>query len=108
MMFLLSLMFTIVIPESYSLTKTLGGSAALSGLIVGIVTVCVGIPNIIFWVWMRINPEIWREARKIFFFSGFLLLLATSIYLCAVVAIDLHLGRDSFLFAMVILARCIQ
>lgn len=113
MMFLLSLMFTIVIPESYSLTKSLGGSAALSGLVVGIVTVCVGIPNVTFWFWMRVNPEIWREARRIFLFSAILVTLAGVMYLWAVVAVDLrHQGMDSPhnspLFALVMFARCLQ
>merc|ERR1719387_1088431 len=104
--------FTVVITDSYDLILHLGGEAWMSGLLIGIYFVSQTIANILTWVWMRSNPELWRTGTKSIILAG------AGIYTCgamlyasvAIVVDTVELQEDSLVhwLGLLILSRMLQ
>eukprot|EP00933_Yihiella_yeosuensis_P035580 TRINITY_DN2916_c0_g1_i1.p1 TRINITY_DN2916_c0_g1~~TRINITY_DN2916_c0_g1_i1.p1 ORF type:complete len:478 (-),score=49.53 TRINITY_DN2916_c0_g1_i1:439-1872(-) len=60
------LAFSVVIPSSYSLSQALGQLARWSGLLIGIGKSMVLLGGGAVWLWLRFDPEGWRNARSIY------------------------------------------
>jgi len=59
-----SIIFTLVIPDSFDLVSALGGNAVLSGAMIGIQKLGNSIGAVAFWGALRVAPDIWRTRAR--------------------------------------------
>lgn len=90
-----SIIFTMVIPDSYDLTKSLGGGATLSGAMIGAHKFGTALGALSFFVLIQYVPNVWRfQTRSTFLVCVVFNLVGTGTYTLIAEAANGRLGDN--------------